>query len=207
MSVTEFIPADVPPTATVRIRPWPDEVVELIGHDPRSLYVERFWLGILGPSTTWALRRLAAGLEEEPDGFDLNIHDAAASMGLAIRAGRTSPFIRSLGRLCQFDLARACPDISLAIRRKVPPLNLRQLQRLPRPLAALHVSYQKAELSTPAGELLLRRCRRLALSLVELGEDTDAIEGQLNRWRFPPSLSREAAAWARERHSDAATDR
>jgi hypothetical protein len=39
-------------TETIAIRPWPDEVIDAVGHDPRSAYVERFWLGVLGPSTT-----------------------------------------------------------------------------------------------------------------------------------------------------------
>ena len=36
----------------LQIRPWPDPVIDTVGHDPRSHYVEEFWLGILGPSTT-----------------------------------------------------------------------------------------------------------------------------------------------------------
>ena len=36
--------------AHLRIVPWRDEVIDRVGHDPRSAYVERFWLGILGPS-------------------------------------------------------------------------------------------------------------------------------------------------------------
>ena len=45
---------------TLTIRPWPDEVIDRLGFDPRSPYVERFWLGVLGPSTTWLMRRFAA---------------------------------------------------------------------------------------------------------------------------------------------------
>ena len=50
-------------------------------HDPRSTYVERFWLGILGPSTTWLLRSLAYGFDGAPDGFDLDILDTARVLG------------------------------------------------------------------------------------------------------------------------------
>ena len=48
---------------TITILAWHDEVGDALGHDPRSDYVERFWLSILGPSTTWLLRSLAWGLE------------------------------------------------------------------------------------------------------------------------------------------------
>jgi len=93
----------VPSVTILPIRPWPDGVIDALGEDPRSAYVERFWLGILGPQT-------------------------------------------------------------------------------------------------PAHEQQRRRSRRLALSLLELGEDVEATEQQLARWRFHPSVCREAAAWAAERH-------
>jgi hypothetical protein len=35
----------------IRIVGWPDPVIDRLGYDPRSLYVETFWLGILGPTT------------------------------------------------------------------------------------------------------------------------------------------------------------
>ena len=35
----------------LHIRPWPDDVIDKLGFDPRSPYVEDFWLGILGPSS------------------------------------------------------------------------------------------------------------------------------------------------------------
>ena len=40
----------------VFVEAWYDEVTDQLGHDARSAYVERFWLGILGPSATWLLR-------------------------------------------------------------------------------------------------------------------------------------------------------
>ena len=42
----------IPTTATLAVRPWPDPVIDALGHDPRSAYVEQYWLGILGPPTT-----------------------------------------------------------------------------------------------------------------------------------------------------------
>ena len=41
---------DVP--ATLVVLPWADPVIDPIGHDPRSRYVELFWLGVLGPTAT-----------------------------------------------------------------------------------------------------------------------------------------------------------
>jgi hypothetical protein len=42
--------SDIPPdTPALTVVPWPDTVIDRVGYDPRTVYVERFWLGILGP--------------------------------------------------------------------------------------------------------------------------------------------------------------
>jgi hypothetical protein len=189
-----------PVTDSLLIRPWSDPVVDRLGHDPRSPYVETYWLGVLGPSTTWLLRRLAAGLEASPSGFQLPLADTARALGLGDRGGRHSPFMRSLARCCQFGLAQPHDSGTLAVRRKLPPLNRRQLARLPEHLQQAHHEWQEQQLRVPDDELLRRRARRLALSLIELGEDVEATERQLQRWRFHPVLCREATAWAWDRH-------
>ena len=56
----------------LRVTPWGDPIIDRLGHDPRSLYVEKFWLGVLGPTTILLLRHCAQSLEESPEGFDLN---------------------------------------------------------------------------------------------------------------------------------------
>lgn len=186
--------------ATLAIEAWPDPVIDALGHDPRSLYVETYWLGTLGPSTTWLLRRLAAGLESEPGGFELDLAETARCLGLGDRGGRHSPFRRAIERLVQFDMAHRRGSQALAVRRKLPPLNRRQVGRLPSSLQAAHLALQEAEAKLPPAEHFRRRSRQLALSLVQLGEDLEATERQLVRWRFHPVLAREAASWAWERH-------
>jgi len=185
------------------IRPWPDPVIDTVGVDPRSHYVEEFWLGILGPSTTWLLRRMAAGLEANPGGFTMTLADTAKALGLGNKGGRHSPFMRALGRVCQFDLGQLQDERTLAVRRKLPPLNRRQVDRLPDMLRDAHKRWQEEQLRIPAIEGLRRRCRRLALSLVELGEDLEGTERQLHRWKFHPALAHESAAWALRRHREA----
>jgi hypothetical protein len=181
------------------ILPWPDPVIDELGHDPRSPYVEHFWLGVLGPSTTWLLRRTAAGLEAEPEGFELPLRDTARALGLG-GEGRHSPFVRALTRCCQFELARPAADGSLEVRRMLPPLNRRQLARLPETIQVAHQRWIDDALRTPSPDRERDRTRRLALSLVELGESRDEVERQLLRWRFRPEQARSAATWAMERH-------
>src|SRR3954465_1161496 len=91
---------------TLKITAWPDAVIDAVGHDPRSHYVETYWLGILGPSTTWLLRRLVAGPRANPAGFELPLAETASCLGLGNKGGRHSPFMRALTRCVQFDLAQ-----------------------------------------------------------------------------------------------------
>ena len=82
------------PLDHLRITRWDDPFVEAVGHDPRSAYVERFWLALLGPSTTFLIRRLAGDLEAHPDGFDLPLEETANAIGLGLRGGMSGPFYR-----------------------------------------------------------------------------------------------------------------
>ncbi|PZS16389.1 MAG: hypothetical protein DLM54_11240 [Acidimicrobiales bacterium] len=189
-----------PAATTVRIVAWTDPVIDALGHDPRSHYVETYWLSILGPSTTWLMRRVAAGLEAAPDGYDLDLAETARSLGLGDRGGRHSPFVRALGRCVQFEVAQERGPLELAVRRRLPPLNRRQVLHLSPTLQAQHQAWQEGQLRRPSAEHLRRRSRQLALSLLELGEDVETTERQLMRWSFHPALAREAAAWAWERH-------
>jgi hypothetical protein len=66
-------------------------------------------------------------------------------------------------------------------------------------LQAEHAEWvDRAPAAVDADELR-DQARRLALSLLELGEDGEAAERQLLRWRFHPALASEATAWAAER--------
>jgi hypothetical protein len=47
------------------------------------------------------------------------------------------------------------------------------------------------------------RANRLALSMIEMGEDAEGTERQLHRWRFHPALAHEATRWAVARHQQA----
>jgi hypothetical protein len=188
---------------TLEIRPWPDPVIDTLGHDPRSHYVETYWLGVLGPSTTWLMRRLASGLEASPAGFTLPLADTARALGLGDKGGRHSPFVRALSRCIQFDLAQEQGAGTLAVRRKIPPLSRRHVMRLPEDLQHAHEDWQKAQIAAPTVDAERRRSRQLALSLLELGEDLEASERQLLRWKFHPAMAHDAANWAWDRHRKA----
>ncbi len=180
----------------LRVEPWTDPVIDEVGHDPRSGYVETFWLPVLGPSATWLLRHLTIRLEESPGGIDLDLEDMARSLGLGERLGPNAPFARTLKRCVDFDMAEWRGPRLLAVRLRLPPLARRHIRRLPESLQLKHEAVQQASLPAPAAENLRRHGCQLALSLVDLGEDQQMTEQQLRRWRFHPALATECAAWA-----------
>jgi hypothetical protein len=193
--ITEFHASD-----TLHIRPWPDEVIDATGFDPRSKYVESYWLSVLGPSTTWLLRRLAAGLEQQPDGYPISLAETAQSLGLSDRGARKSPFVRAVTRIIRFELAVAEGPEVLAVRRKVPALNQPQVDRLPPGLHAAHDRWQEEQLTAPRGDLIRRRGRLLALSMIEMGDSVEGAEQRLLELRYHPALAYDAAGWAWQRH-------
>jgi hypothetical protein len=119
-----------------------------MGHDPRTLYVERFWLPVLGPSALLLMRRLARDLEAEPEGFELQADLWAGELGLGIRVGQRGPFWRSLDRLARFTMA-APHGTELLVRRRMPPLTHRQVARLPARLQPAHQRWQAEQLERP----------------------------------------------------------
>lgn len=187
----------IPATGTLHVTPWPDPVIDSLGLDPRSHYVETYWLGTLGPSTTWLLRRLANALESSPSGFELDLPTCARELGLGDKGGRHSPFARSLSRLVQFEIARWQPTIGvLEVRRRVPPLTRRQVMHLPDELRSRHDHWQARQLDAPPAEAVRRRCRQLALALLQTGEERENAERQLLGWGYHPALCYESTAWA-----------
>ena len=172
----------------VTIRPWLDPVVDDDGHDPRSRYVETFWLGVLGPTATWLVRRLAAGLDQQPDGYELDLAATARSMGLGFTDGRSSPFSKALQRCVMFGLAHPIPG-GLAVRRRLPPIAFRHLRRLPTDLQATHASWMRTTVTLDA----LTRAHRLATAMFDIGDDPSVIEHQLVALGVRDAVAAEAA--------------
>ena len=197
----ELAPGEAVPRR-LRVEPWDDPVVDHLGHDPRSAYVERFWLPILGPSTTLLLRRLASVLDQQPDGTDVDLSTTAKALGLGTQGGKRSAFLRALDRSTQFGLAQQLGATRLAVRRRVPPLTQRQVVRLPKPLQAEHGEWVRAH--RPKDESGgLQRARVLALDLTSAGLETDEVERQLGRWSLHPAVAYDASRWAERRHREA----
>lgn len=143
--VPSLVQTEQEPAPAIRIRPWADPVLDTLGHDPRHAYFETFWVGIVGPSPAWLLRRMVTMLDagvESIDALDLARQIGWPSLGI----GKNAPMRRAIARLCHFGLCRRDPDGTIAVRRRVPPLTLYQLHRLPPTLRGAHDVWQARQL-------------------------------------------------------------
>lgn len=188
-----------PESDRMLVRPWVDPVLDQVGYDPRSPYVERFWLGILGPSATWFVRYVADQFDRHPTEFTLDLKDCATAIGIGGNRRPTGHLPRTLARCCEFRVARLVNRHMIEVRPRLAPLTQRQLGRLSEGQRADHERWMADAPHAAHNEVLTERARRLALSLLELGEDVESTERQLERWRFPAELARGAIDWALER--------
>ena len=171
---------------------WRDPVVDALGFDPRSTYVERFWLPMLGPTSTWLLRRLAAEFDRQPDGFSIDAADCARSIGIGNRGGHNGPFHRSIERCIRFGLARQEEHGIIAVRTRIPPLSRQQTRRLPRRLAGEHQRWQEDQQRRNTHPSSEAHATRLARSLLDVGATEVEVEAQLCRWNFDERSARRA---------------
>lgn len=189
---------------SVQIIPWQDPRVDRIGFDPRSEYVETFWLPILGPSTLLLLRNIAQRFDDEPEGFTLEIKQTADALGIGSRQGRNSAFHRSVNRIVNFGMARTIDDTTLEVRRVMTPLHSGQIRRLDQRSQRRHQDLMLARQNASDEDLV--RASNVAGTLLRLGDSPDLVEQQLIVWGVQPQLAKQAVdlAWAKKAREDQA---
>lgn len=180
-----------PTEPTLMVVPWHDPVVDSVGYDVRSIYVELFWLNVLGPSATWALRRLVSGLDRYPLGYELDLGETANELGLSYSTATSSTFVKALQRCVLFGVSQPISD-GLAVRRRLPPVAARHLARMPDGLQQQHRHWTVR--TTTLGER--ERAVALARAMVAAGDDPDLVERQLLAVGVPPAAAAEAAGQA-----------
>ena len=174
---------------TVMVVPWHDPVVEAVGYDVHSTYVELFWLNVLGPTATWLVRRLVRGLDRYPLGYELDLADTAGALGLGYVHGATNPFLRALHRCVLFGVAQPY-DGSLAVRRRLPPVTGRHLLRMPPSLRDTHVEWMRppSDAGVAVAAAQAERARIFVAAMKALGDESAVIERQLLALGFAPPL-------------------
>lgn len=183
----------------LQVRPWDDPVLRRRGHDPRSVYVERFWVAVLGPSAVWLLRLLAREFDELGPGDDLqlDLELTARRLGLQHRGGRQSTFVRTVDRCRMFDLAYFDDDAVLVVRRWVPPVPRQYYVRMPRELRSEVGLWTRTD---PHTEFSVGEIRLLATCMLLLGNGLHEAAERLVMLGLPPGAANEATAWAWAKH-------
>ena len=188
--------APEPLPAHVRVAPWHDPVVDRRGHDPRSVYVEQFWLSVLGPTATWLLRRLVAGFDHAPDGYRLDVASTARCLGLSVTRGTASPFAKALARCSMFGLVQRSTDTWM-VRRRLPLVSQRHLGRLPDDVRSAHADWTMTTIHIDD----LTRAHALAAAMLAAGDDRGVLEPQLVAVGVPAKAASEACELLRSAES------
>ena len=195
---------DLTGCTTAIILPLADPAISATGHDPRSYYAETFWLPILGPSTLWLLRHTAQRFEHEPEGFELEISEVSAALGIRSNGGRSNAFQRAMNRLVGFNMGRSIDDRTIEVRRIMPNLHSGQIRRLSPRLQRMHIDeLTSRELNRVEDK---RRATEVATTLLRLGDSPDLVEQQLVSWGVEPHVAHQSVneAWAQKARDDAA---
>ena len=80
-----------------------------------------FWLGVLGPTATWLLRRLVAGFDRQPNGYELDVAGTARRARLE-RQQRAGESVRQGGQALRHVRRRPRHSDGWAVRRRLPRL-------------------------------------------------------------------------------------
>jgi len=144
--------------------------------------------------------------EHQHGSIDLQVSVTSQALGLGEKSGSSSPIVRTLTRLEQFELACSDGRGTVAVRRSLPPVQKRHVRRLPAQLQVDHADWADARLDEPPVATARRRARRLALTLLEQGEGHDDVEHALFSCGFHPAVCHDATRWAWERHCEAARE-
>ena len=109
------------------VRAWDDPIRDQVSQPLGGPYLEFCWLGVIGPTSAWLLRRLALPLAAQPGGFEVDVADLARDLGL----GRSiSKAAAGLDRLVHFGLARMAGPAEVQVTTTLPPLRPHHLGRL-----------------------------------------------------------------------------
>ncbi|HCB36797.1 MAG TPA: hypothetical protein DEP66_00895 [Acidimicrobiaceae bacterium] len=182
----------------LRVTRWHDPRRDHRSHDPRSAYVERFWMSVLGPSVVWFLRLIAREFDSNPAvdaHLMLDLPLTARRLGLGFKGGRNSAFMRTLDRSVTFGMARrpAGSADALEVRTLVPPMPATLHDRLPQELRAEMSAWSRTH---DGFELSGGETRLLASCMLNMGHGLHESSERIVMLGVSPDAANQAVAWA-----------
>ena len=106
-----------------------DPVLIERGHDMHSLYVERFWLPVIGPTSICTARNLLRRVEDSI----VDVVELAGEMGC-----KPDVMVRTLQRLERFGVLHHFGPGGVRVKTHLAPITLRQFGNLPEHLRLAH---------------------------------------------------------------------
>jgi hypothetical protein len=110
-----------------------------------SVYLEVFWLPILGPAATMLLRRFQMELAMQPDGVTIDLNDVGQELGIGTAESKHAPVRRALSRLMQFGMVTRFSTGQFAVPNVVKELPTHLQPRVSEALQSLGRRWVSAE--------------------------------------------------------------
>jgi hypothetical protein len=126
---------------------WEDPVVDDRGYPELSLYVDLFWLPVIGPSSLALFRRVNLHLRPAGESCVLAFEVLSIALGLGTGSSKSAPLPRAINRCVRFGLAKRTGPDTLAVRRFVGRISEHHLSQFPAELQDLHAAFLGASLA------------------------------------------------------------
>ncbi len=158
------------------------------GVDPRSVYVDYFWLPLLGPVALCTARLLTELVASGADPIHLSVDEIGSSIGIE---DGTAPatVLRALQRLESAGIITVAADGSLHLLPQLPRLSAGQVERLPDDLQLVHRDWApEVSADQPAIAPLARTNSNRLLTLAATIENTlvnplSSPQQNVERWQ------------------------
>jgi hypothetical protein len=171
------------------------------GVDPRSRYVDHYWIPTLGPTAVCLARALMRMIARRGETVEVQVEHLAAVLGLRPDGDVNGELRAAFRRLDDADIVVVDPEGGLLVRGQFPYLTEEQVAHLPAPLVEAHRSpgslQAAAGLDATSGRSQAlgphARVLSLAATIDEILVNPSLDPGQLAfRWQHVIRLAEEA---------------
>ncbi len=165
-------------------------------HDPRSVYVERFWMSVLGPSAILFLRLIArelSAVSTNDDGVVLELSNVSRRLGLGFKGGKKSALMRTIERCCTFGMANRVDTAVLDVRTSIPPMPSNLHNRLTKALREEIVRWTRTH---DCHKIDDEQARSLAQNILDMGHGLHESAERLMMLNVDLETSQKSVAWS-----------
>ncbi len=165
-------------------------------HDPRSVYVERFWMSVLGPSAILFLRliiRELAATTTDDQSVVLEVSEISRRLGLGYKGGKNSALMRTIERCCTFGMANRIDTGVLDVRTAIPPMPDHLHNRLTKALREEIVMWSRTH---DCHEIDDGQARSLARDILDMGHGLHESAERLMMLNVGLETSQKSVAWS-----------